>query len=340
MTTQLPPRERSQTEVRPDSGQPEVLFEEARRRRRRRWTFGASLTAVAVAGLLTLGMAGGGGGGAGDKAHGQPFQPASGAGPGHTSAGRLFAGAPASGGSYTGPGAECALAPHSRYLPPWSGCVSAMVANVSGNGSRDLILAYSRLSHVSVGGLPPRTIGRRGIARYLALQAMLRVVTPGGRTTTIPIRYMTTPFKNHPAQMVRAGAAVLISLAHVGDGPGKTIFLQTGQLSSGSLALAYTLYRGRLVSSGAVLGFGGDAGSQAGFQCVAGNPPQLIQRTYDLMRGIRSIGDTVHIYGWWKVTTTRYGWDGPRLVTLAQNTANRRLLPSDTVGRGCIRGVA
>ena len=34
-------------------------------------------------------------------------------------------------------------------------------------------------------------------------------------------------------------AAALISAPHVSDEPGKKIFLQTGEISSGTLALAY-----------------------------------------------------------------------------------------------------
>lgn len=340
MTTQLPPRERSVTEVRSDRQHPDVLFEEARRRRRRRWMVGAVLSAVIIVGALTLGMAGGGGGDTGGKPHSEPSGPASGAASGHIPVSRAFPGAPATERYYTGPGAACALAPGSRYLPPLSGCVSTMIADVSGDGRRDLVLAYSRLGRKSLEGLPPRTIGRRRVKpRYPALQAVLRVVTPGGHITTVPITYQTSPSESVPAQMERAAAAALISVAHVSNERGKTIFLQTEQISSGSLALAYSFHHGRLVSSGAVLGYGGDAGSQAGFRCLGGSSPRLIQYSYDLIRGIKATGNTIHIYGVWKVTATQYEWNGPRLVRLTQNTTKRRLIPADTVGRGCVRGI-
>jgi hypothetical protein len=209
-----------------------------------------------------------------------------------------------------------------------------MVADLSGDRRRDLILVYSRLGHQRLRGLPPRTIGRRDAARYPALQAMLRVLTPAGHLTTVAITYETTPSGAAPAQPVRAAAAALLSIARVGSERG-TIFLQTGEISSGSTALAYSFHRGRLDPAGVALAYGGDAASQAGFQCVAGNPPRLIQRTYNLIRGIRTIGDGTHIYGVWKVTMTRYGWYGPRLVRLGQSIATRRLTPRDTVGRGC-----
>jgi hypothetical protein len=216
-----------------------------------------------------------------------------------------------------------------------------MLADLSGDGRTDLVLAYSILGRAVTRGLPPRTIGRRrSTARYWASQAMLRVVTPDGHMTTVPITYDSSPSKHAPRRVIRAAATTLISIAHVSNTPGKAIFLQTGQISSGSSALVYSLYHGRLMSSGAVLAYGGDGGSQAGFQCLAGNPPQLIQQTYDLIRGIKSTGNTVHIYGWWNVTTTRYKWDGPRLVRLTERTARRRLTPRDTVGRGCLGGIA
>jgi hypothetical protein len=353
MTTQLPPRERSGSEAPGGSEQthPEVLFEEARRRRRRRWVAGAALSAVIIAGVLTLDLSGGGGGGAGGQAQRQPSGSGSGAASAHGSASRGFASAPATERYYTGPGASCPLAPRNRYLPPWSGCVSTMVADVYGDGRRDLVLVYSRLGHKTLGGLPPRTLGRRQLTeRFPALQAMLRVVTPGGRSTTVPITYRSSPSRPAPGQvgrlppgqreLERAAAAALISIAHVSNEPGRTIFVQTGQISSGSTALAYSPHAGSLVWSGALLGYGGDAGSQAGFQCVAGKPPRLIQNRYDLVRGIKTIGDAIHIYGIWKVTATRYDWHGPRLVRLTQTTTTRRLTPHDTVGHGCVKGIS
>lgn len=329
MTTQLSPRERSDAGVQRERESPEVLFEEARRRRRRRWMAGGALISAAIiAGALTLGMAGGGGGGSGGKAQGQPSGSGPGASSGHVTASRLFTGAPSTQQYYTGPGAACTLAPRNRYLPPWSGCVSAMVADVFGNGRRDLILSYSRLSHVSLSGLP----------RYPAEQAMLRIVSPNGHVTTAPIEYTTMPFNKTPVRVETAEAAAIISVAHVSDAAGEVIFLQTGQISSGSVALAYSPYHGQLVSSGFFFGYGGDSATQNGFQCFAGNPPRLIQHSYELIRGIKVIHQT--IYGWWNETTTIYAWHGPRLVKIAQSTLKRRILPSDSVGVGCIRGIA
>jgi hypothetical protein len=211
-----------------------------------------------------------------------------------------------------------------------------MVADVSGTGHPELVMTYSRLSHVSFNS-PPRL--RKHARRYPAKQAMLRIVSPAGHMTTTPIGYSYVPVKGR-AKLEKVAAAALISVAHVSGEPGEQIFLQIGRISSGSTAAVYSLYRGRLLASGVPLGFGGDSGAQAGFQCVAGNPPRLIQHTYALIRGISAIGNTVHIYGWWNVTTTAYVWHGPRLNKFTQHTIKRRLLPSDTVGAGCTKGIS
>jgi hypothetical protein len=332
--TELPTR--ASPDVEAPGPTPEVLFEEARRRRRRRWMAGGALvTAAIIAAALLLGMAGGGGGGSGSTSHGQPSGSRSAANTGHVTASRLFPGAPTTQGYYTGPGAECTVVPRNRYLPVWSGCVSVAVADVSGSGRRDLVLSYSRLSHVGLKSLPRLREPGRSSERYQAKQAMLRVVSPDGHIVTAPVEYMTTPFNKTPAQLEKAQASALISVAHVSDEPGKVIFLQTEQISSGTNALAYSLYHGRLVSSGVVLGYRGDGGTRASFQCLAGNPPQLVQHNYELTQVIHE-----QIYGWWNETTTTYAWHGPRLAKIASSTVKRRVSPRDSVGDGCTKGVA
>ncbi len=344
MTTQAPPRERSDAGVERKPQTPDVLFEEARRRRRRRWMAGGALgSAAIIAGALLLGIAGGGGGDRGGvsagELRGQPSGSGSGAISGEGTSSGLFPGAPSTEHYYTGPGAVCLLAPRSRYVPPWSGCVSARVADVSGTGRPDLILSYSRLSHVSLTAVPPRSRNPgRATKLYEAEQAMLRIVSPDGGVTTAPIEYRTAPVNNSPARLKKAAASSLISVAHVSDERGSQIFLQTGQISSGSIALAYSVYHGRLVPSGVLLGYDGDSATQAGFQCLPGNPPGLVQRDYELTRGIKVIRGK--IYGWWRETTVTYAWHGPQLVKIAQSTLKRRGLPSQSVGVGCLKGIA
>ena len=73
-------------------------------------------------------------------------------------------------------------------------------------------------------------------------------------------------------------------------------------------------------------------------KCAADNPPRLIQHNLELIRGTKVIHQT--IYGWWNETTQTYAWHGPRLIKITQSTLNRRMLPSDSVSVGCIRGVS
>jgi hypothetical protein len=61
----------------------------------------------------------------------------------------------------------------------------------------------------------------------------------------------------------------------------------------------------------------------------------VIQRAYQLVQ----LMDRSK-YGWWNETTTTYVWHGPRLVKIAQSTLKRRVLPRETVGVGCISGIA
>jgi hypothetical protein len=303
------------------------------------WVGGSALIgAVAVAGALLLGMGGGGGrsgGGAGGRAHGQPSGSGSGVGSAHATSSTLLASAPAAQSYSTSPGAACPLAPRNRYLPPWSGCVSVTVADVTGGGRRDLVLTYSRLSHLALHGLPPRSTARHKQAtRYPALEAMLRVVTPDGHVDTVPIRYQIPQPPGRLGLIGDPSTAALISVAHVNDLRGKEIFVQVGQISSGSTAVAYSLYHGQLINSGAVLAYGGDGGTRATFQCVAGNPQRLLQRTFELINLIHD-----PIYGLWKETTDTYTWYGPRLVRTRQSAVKRRVAPRDSIGAGCMRGV-
>jgi hypothetical protein len=210
-----------------------------------------------------------------------------------------------------------------------------MVADVTGAGGRDLVLTYSRLGHLALHGLPPRsTAPQKQATRYPALQAMLRVVTPGGHVITVPINYKVSQPHGRLGLMGVPATAALISLAHVSDLPGKQIFVQVGRLSSGTTAVAYSLYHGQLINSGAALAYGGDGGTRATFQCVAGNPQRLLQRTFELINVIHD-----PIYGQWKETTVSYAWRGPRLVGTGQSTVERDAAPRDSIGTGCMTGV-
>lgn len=294
------------------------VIEDARARQRRHRYIGWTLAVAVVAAGVIVGMAGGGGG-AGRHAAGQSPNDGSGAGPGHPSS-RTFPGAPVT--QPNGYGVEtgaCPLAPPSRYLPARSGCVTVKRADVNGDGRLDLILVYSRLSgrHPSgyVGGVPPSL--RHD---FVAEAAFLKVVFANGTIVS--------------ARLGGARAAAIDSVAPVNDDPGQEIFLEVGRVSSGATGTAYGYDKGRLVSADVLLAYGGDSTSQAGFNCLSGRPPRLVQRTFEL------IGPTMT--GAWRETTVSYLWDGPKLAETRKRTFSRhgKIAAADLgIGHACIEGI-
>lgn len=241
-------------------------------------------------------------------------------------AGALIAGG-GGGGQANGhqPGGEgvatdaCPLAPPNRYLPARSGCVTVRRADVDGDGRPDLVIVYSHLSRRHPAGyagvVPP------GLRRdFVAKAAFLKVVLATGTAVSTRIS--------------GAKAAAVDAVADVSDDPGKEIFLEVQRISSGAAAVAYGIHHGRLTAAGVTLSYGGDSATKADFDCLAGNPPRLIQRAYEL------IGPTIH--GWWQETDTVYAWHGPKLVQISRRTFKRhgavRIL-NEGIGRGCSVGV-
>lgn len=296
------------------------MIEDARARQRRHRRIGWALAATAVAaGALIAGITGGGSGG--DHASGQPSNSGSGAGPGHVPANNAFPGAPST--QPNGYGVEtgaCPLAPPNRYLPARSGCVTVTRGDVDGDGRPDLILVYSHLS----GRHPSDYAGARPLPPslrhdFVAKAAFLKVVFANGASVSARLE---------------TRAAAVDALANVNEDPGREIFLEIWRISSGATGAAYSFANGRLVSAGAPLGYGGDSASKAGFNCLPGKPPRLIQHTFEL------VGPT--IAGWWRETRVTYLWHGPRLVQNSKRTFMRRgaVIGNDTdIGRGCTAGI-
>ncbi|HWE59183.1 MAG TPA: hypothetical protein VG228_05765 [Solirubrobacteraceae bacterium] len=319
MVAQAPPP----PTVAPDSEVDAGVIEDARRRQQRHRQFGALLIAALAAGVLLAGMAAGHGGSGGGQRRGAP---PTGAGPGGgapASANTAFPGAPVTQADSYGVEADvCPLAAPDRYLPARSGCVTVRRADINGDRRPDLVIVYSTLSrkHPSYFNGEPRQL----LKEFFAERAYLEVVFAGGRTVSTPI-----------AQSIRlTHAAALDAIAHVNDDPGDEIFLEVARISSGATGVAYGLQGGRLVAAG-MLSYGGDSATRAGFNCVAGNPPRLIQSAYQL------IGPT--IYGWWSETRTVYAWHGPKLVSLSSHTFRHHGAPRNAdpgIGSGCIHGVS
>lgn len=314
---QLPPAESATPEPGTEAG----VIEDARARQRRQRRVGAAvIVALLLVGAPILGGTGsGGGGGAGNNSHGHPSGSGPPAGSALSGSARLFPGGPSTQPNEGVVTDACALAPPNRYLPPWSGCVTARVTDLSGSGRPDLLLVYSRVAHHQIGGSGGAPILSR---MYRAEHAMLRVVTPTGDTITTPIHW--------------ALAASILAVTHLNNGPGKQILLQINQTSSGATMAVFSLRASQLIPA-AVLGAGGDSASAARFDCLGGNPPRVIQRGYELIHGIKLIG--AETYGSWRETITTYAWHGPRLVKISQRSFTRRLLPKAKVGTGCIHGI-
>ena len=230
-----------------------------------------------------------------------------------------FPGAPRSqAGSFDVSSNLCAPAPRNRYLPPHAGCVSVLRADVDGDGRPDLILVYSRVGVKPVGrSIPGLTAGWRD--RHHAEQAFLKVVRRSGATVQTRI----------PAQ-----SAAVVGVVRVAGDPGAELLLQTGEISSGSWAVAFGFDHGRLVPAGVTLDYGGDSATKAGFECLAGRRPGIVQRSFELL------GSTIS--GSWKETVVSYAWHGPRLVRVAKRTFTRGGQPparQTRVGSGCLGGI-
>jgi hypothetical protein len=298
------------------------VIEEARARQRSHRRVGGALVAVALTTAALIAGIAGGGGGAGRHAGGQTSGPPPGAGSAHASASGVFPGAPSTQPNGNGVASRaCPLAQPNRYLPSRSGCVTAIRADINGDGRSDLILVYSRLGRqhpywYAAGSVPPSLKHD-----FVADAAFLKVVLAGGGSASVKVD--------------GAWAAAVDAIAHVNDGPGKEIFLEVSRISSGASAVAYAFLDGSLVPAGVTLSYGGDSAANAGFDCLAGNPPQLVQRTFAL------IGPTV--YGWWRETDVVYDWSGPKLVQIGSRTFRRRgavTAGEIGAGHGCATGVS
>ena len=280
------------------------------------------MAAALVAGALIAGISsGGGGGGTGGHAGGRPSGSGAGAGTAHLTESGAFPGAPST--QHNGYGVAsraCPLAAANRYLPARSGCVTAIRADVNGDGRPDLILVYSRLGRRIPSSWYTGSVPSSLRHDFVADGAFLKVVLAGGGNASVRI--------------AGAWAAAVDAVAHVNGTPSSEVLLEVSRISSGASDVAYGLSDDRLVPAGVTFFAGGDSAAKSGFECVSAAPPRLIQRTFEL------IGPTV--YGWWRETNVIYAWHGPRLVRLSRRTFKRRgAVPASEIGIGhtCITGV-
>lgn len=280
------------------------VIEDARRRQRRHRYIGVLALAAAVGVGLVAGFGGGSGGN--DLGGGQAQRPNA-PGQGGTGAHQASAGFPGAPASQKADGVSswlCPLAPANRYLPARSGCVTAMRADLTGDGRDDLVLVYSHLNHTTgyYSGGPAKWKHY-----FRGNDATVEVVLPGGKriSARLATQYRGRAYPVH--------AAKIIAVKQVSSVPGDEIFLQISQISSGSNAVAYGYNAGRLVAAGVLLGYGGDSGARAGFTCKrTAQPPELVQRVFVL--GARGFAAR------WKETELTYAWHGLKLLKIKSRT--------------------
>jgi len=280
---------------------------------------------LAIVAAVAIGLIVGSGGGSGGNHHGgqAPSPNAPGQGGAIVPASAGFAGTPTSQNDADGVASwQCPLAPANRYLPARSGCVTAMRADMTGDGQADLVIIYSRLSHTSgyYAGGPAKWKHYFG-----GSHATIEVVLPDGQRISAQV---ATTYKGR-AQPVRVAA--IVAVKRVNDEPGDELFLQVSQISSGSNAVAYGLVDGRLVPAGVELGYGGDSGAQAGFSCkIATQRSELVQRVF--------VPGAGGLDGRWHETKLTYAWQGPRLVKIQTQTTGENGSPPRSQligGSGC-----
>lgn len=208
-------------------------------------------------------------------------------------------------GDWKGGGDLCPLARPNRYLPPRSGCISAVRVDVDGDGRPDLVIVYAHLTRREYDG------------EFTTTGFTLAVIRPRGGTVRTRL----------PAS---EDNATIVEYGNVNGVPGDELIIQISQISSGSAGVIYTFHDGRLIRLPILIGWGGDSGTKAGFACRAGHPPRLILRSFELGDG----GE----YGSWQVTTTVYAWHGATLRRIARGTTTHHGVPAaaqTSLGGGC-----
>ena len=200
----------------------------------------------------------------------------------------------------------CPLAKPNSYLPPRSGCVKALLADVDGDGDRDLVLLYAHLSHRHSGDLYAPTGFTLELDR--ASEGIVRAQIP-------------KPIEDN-ASLVLAG--------NVNGVPGVELFIQFQQISSGSAAWIYTFHAGQLIRLSVPLAWGGDSATKAGFSCdTRAQPPTLTTRSFEL-QGTEN--------GRWRLTRMIYTWHGATLKLTSRRDIERIGLPpkkQTSLGVGC-----
>ena len=200
--------------------------------------------------------------------------------------------------AHAGAGNLCALAKRQGFVPARDTCVSALSADVTGDGRADLVLLYDRTQP-----------GPGGSVRFGPYT--LKAIAAGGGVLESRVPSALPP-------------DVIVAAGHVNDEPGVDLFIQVARISSGSGVAIYSDDGGRLVRSRVTLTYGGDSGVRFGFSCVHMPAPAIVQRSYELLGP--GIG------GRWREKIDTYRWSGPRL----HRTGSRSTIHSGWPGAGLV----
>jgi hypothetical protein len=192
-------------------------------------------------------------------------------------------------GQWAGGGGPCPLAAPNPYLPRRSGCVSAAVADVDGDGRPDLIMLFAELSSQRIDG------------GFLPIAFTLKVVRASWPAL---IKYIAPDV--HPA---------IILVRDVNNRPGAEIFVQEQCISSGCGASVYT-FDGRRLRLAGGFEYGGDSGQQYGVTCHRGKNATITQHQFLLQTG--------GAHALWQQTDTVFTWVGPKLERTSRHTSSRR----------------
>lgn len=204
-----------------------------------------------------------------------------------------FPGAPRpTGGHFTRRGMYvCGRAPHNRYLPRDVGCISVLRADMTGGGTKDLVLLYADLGRHRAG------------ADFEPTRFTLEVVRPGGATARSRVQSEPFPW------ITRVG--------NINEVPGDELVLHLDDISSGDTYGIYTFRAGRIKLVRPLLSAGGDSASKEGFAC------EKLRGTATLTsQTLILLGPTIH--GRWRWMVTTYAWRGATLRKVGHHTFLRR----------------
>lgn len=189
----------------------------------------------------------------------------------------------------------CPAASPSRYLPKDAGCVTVRRADITGNGSSDVVILFGRLN-----------------AKRIPTSFTLEVIEAGGSVLTANV---PQPDLNPTIALIR----------NVNGRPGAEIFVHEGHVTTEEEMGVYA-FDGRGLRRAGGLSYGGeDAGIRFGFTCRTSTPAQIVEHEFLEQTPFKGV---------WKRRDTTFRWVGARLVRGASRTTVAKPAPAE-VGVHC-----